>query len=78
MNRLDELAGWAAANEDVLREFVGLLDELVADRVPAAVELAERIRVEKAAAWVEGFEHGAPGGTGPNPYEAEAGGQDGS
>lgn len=83
MNRLDELAGWAAANEEQLRAFGDLLDELVADRVPVAIEVAERIRREKRAAWAEGY---AAWPQLANPYEAgragvgqfRVGGSDGS
>lgn len=58
MNRLDELAGWAAANEDQLRAFIGHLDELVADRVPVAIELAERMRAAASRGWEVGFDQG--------------------
>lgn len=73
MNALDELAGWAAANEDQLRAFLVQLDELVADQVPAAVRAAEMVRREKSSAWREGFS-AALGGQMANPYKAEAGG----
>lgn len=75
MNRLDELAGWAAANEEQLRAFVVQLDELVADQVPAAVGVAERLRVAKAAAWDAGWHQGVDDAgdsvTSRNPYELD-------
>lgn len=93
MSPLDALAGWAAANEDQLRAFVDQLDELVADGVPAAIEVAERMRKLSSVGWQIGFEQGHECMRGPlspnlvlescyerfaDPFASEAGGSDGS
>lgn len=54
--------------------FVGQLDELVAAEDPAAIVLAEHIRLAKAEAWAEGHEtdeHGFGDCDCDNPYEID-------